>query len=72
MTLGAQVGGNLNYSFPTAMGRTYTTEYTTDFITWTASPGGAFTGTGGVINTMIGPVSSFPKFFLRVRASLPP
>jgi hypothetical protein len=73
VTLSSISGGQLNYSFPSALGRNYTVEYSTDLTTpWQTAPGTITgTGTGSGINATIGPVIGFPRFFLRVRASLP-
>ena len=72
VTTGVISGGNLNYSFPSALGRTYTVEYTTDLTAaWQTAPG-TITGTGSVINATIGPVTGFNQYFIRIRAALPP
>ena len=60
-------GSNLNFHFNSVLGRNYTLEYTTDFVTWI--PAGTFAGTGSEIFNAIGPVS-FPKEFIRLRVGL--
>ena len=62
-----RAGNNLNVTFPSVPARNYSLEYTTDFVTWTPIPGPATTGTGNPITLNVGPVNTFPKFFLRVR-----
>ena len=58
-------GANLDVTFPTVLGRTYSLEYSTDLANWTnLGPG---TGTGNPLTIAIGPVTGFPKFFVRIR-----
>ena len=62
-----RTANNLNVTFPSVPARHYSLEYTTDFVTWTPIPGPATTGTGNPITLNVGPVNTFPKFFLRTR-----
>ena len=69
VTTGDVIGDTLPYSFVSALGRSYTMEYTTDFLTWI--PAGTTSGTGGTISASVGPVTGFTNFFIRIRAALP-
>lgn len=70
MSISPISGGNLPFSFQTAVGRNYQIEYSTDLASWTSL--GTITDTGGIHSSAAGPVTGFTKFFIRMRASLPP
>ena len=59
-------GANLDVTFTTVIGRNYTLEFTPDLVSWTVI-GGGFTGTGNPITTFVGPVTGFPRLFVRAR-----
>lgn len=59
-------GVNVDVTFTTVAGRNYTLEFCTDLITWTPI-GGSLAGTGSPVTTFVGPVTGFPKLFVRVR-----
>ena len=59
-------GVNVDVTFTTVAGRNYTVEFCTDLITWTPI-GGSLAGTGSPVTTFVGPVTGFPKLFVRVR-----
>lgn len=69
LTISANVGGNLRYTFATALGRTYTLESSTNLITWNSA--GIVAGTGSTHSNVTGSVTAFPRYFLRVKATLP-
>jgi hypothetical protein len=60
-------GNNLSVSYPTVVGRNYTVETSPDLVVWTPA-GAPIAGTGNIITTTIGPVNSFTKLFVHVRA----
>ncbi len=58
-------GPNLDVTFPTVLGRTYSLEYSIDFAGWTnLGPG---PGTGSPLTIGVGPITGYPRFFIRVR-----
>lgn len=59
-----RLGNDIRITFPTVVGRLYTTETSTDLATWTLS--GNFAGTGNALSITAG---SFPgdRLFVRVR-----
>ena len=61
-------GANMNVTFTTVLGRNYTLESSNDLFTWTPI-GGGFVGTGSPIATPVGPITGFPKLFVRVRVA---
>lgn len=64
-------GPNFSLTFPTSVGRTYTIEYTENLTTGPWIPAFTFPGTGTNATELLGPVDASPRFFVRVRASLP-
>ena len=57
---------NLDVTFTSVLGRPYGLEITTDLISYTTVASGVV-GTGSPITIPIGPVTGFPRFFVRAR-----
>ncbi len=57
---------NLDVTFTSVVGRHYSLEYTSDFASYVI-PATGIVGTGSPITIPLGPVTGFPRFFVRAR-----
>lgn len=74
-TIARDPGGNARVTWPSATGRRYTLQGSSDLRTWIEIPGTAFPGTGETLSWPVpSPASptSNPRHFYRVRVSLAP
>lgn len=60
-----RTGNFLSIAFPSAIGRTYSVENSSDLESWNALT--TLPGTNQPISLVVGPVNSLPKYFLRLR-----
>ena len=58
------IGGNISVSWPSATGRNYYLDYSTDLLNWTSAD--IVKGTGAILTDSVGPLTG-PRGFVRVR-----